>query len=74
MRGRHRGRTGWIAGTLTDRAARGITKAIVHLSDDVELLATSSLAAATQLSLALTAPQHGINKNAAGRCRRRDAR
>ena len=53
LRGAHRGRSGWISGDLEDRAARGITKAIVKFTDaPAELLATSSLAEVTQLALA----------------------
>ena len=37
---------GRIAGTLEDRAARGITRAIVHFAGDVELLDTAILAPA----------------------------
>lgn len=51
LRGRHRGRTGWISGDLESRCARGITKAIVKLSDDVELLETANLEAVAQLGL-----------------------
>lgn len=44
LRGAHRGRQGWISGTLEDRAARGITKAIVKFDGaPAEVLATSSL-------------------------------
>jgi hypothetical protein len=39
-RGRHASREGWISGTLTDRLARGITKAMVKFEDEEpELLA-----------------------------------
>ncbi len=51
LRGRHRGRTGWISGDLESRCARGITKAIVKLSDDVELLEMANLEAVAQLGL-----------------------
>ena len=51
LRGRHRGRSGWISGALESRATRGITKAIVKLSDDVELLETANLEAVAQLGL-----------------------
>ncbi len=54
LRGPLRGRTGWIAGTLPDRAARGITRAIVHAGPDVELLDTANLAPIAQLNLPLT--------------------
>lgn len=53
LRGRYAGRQGWIAGSLEDRAARGITWAIVHAGADVELLKTSNLIADRQLALAL---------------------
>lgn len=44
LRGRYRGRQGWISGTLQDRAAHGVTKALVHIEGaEPELLATSSL-------------------------------
>lgn len=59
LRGRHRGREGWISGTLEDRAARGVTKAIVHAGADVELLSIENLRAVDQLDLF-------ANKNAAG--------
>ena len=52
LRGRLRGREGWIAGTLEDRAARGITKAIVHVEGELpDLYVTSSLEEARQLPL-----------------------
>lgn len=51
LRGRYRGRQGWISGTLADRAARGITKAIVHVGADVELLSIENLQAVDQLDL-----------------------
>lgn len=57
LRGRYRGRTGRIAGDLESRAQRGITKAIVHIDDDVTLLPTSMLAAIAQLELALPAAE-----------------
>jgi hypothetical protein len=61
-RGPLRGRTGWIAGSLEDRRARGITKAIVHAGADVELLETANLIPDRQLVL-FADPE---NKNAAG--------
>jgi len=51
LRGRYRGRAGWIAGNLEDRAARGITRAIVHAGADVELLLTANLRADDQPGL-----------------------
>lgn len=51
IRGPLRGRRGWIAGDLEDRARRGITKAIVHAGADVELLATENLRAILQSDL-----------------------
>ena len=53
LRGQHRGREGWISGTLEDRSLRGITKALVKFDDGTlpELMATSSLEAAAQLGL-----------------------
>lgn len=51
LRGRHRGRVGWISGDLLSRSALGITKAIVKFSDDVELLETKNLELAAQLLL-----------------------
>lgn len=55
LRGRYRGREGWIAGSLADRATRGVTKALVHIEgEEPELFETSSLAEARQLALALT--------------------
>jgi hypothetical protein len=42
-RGLLAGRTGWIAGNLEDRAARGITKAVIHAGADVELLPIENL-------------------------------
>lgn len=54
LRGRHRGREGWISGTLDDRALRGITKAIVKFETaPAELLAVSSLAEDNQIALDL---------------------
>ena len=59
LRGRYRGREGWIAGTLEDRAASGVTKALVHVEGELpELLATSSLDEAAQYDLGLE-PQRG---------------
>lgn len=56
LRGKHRGRVGWISGMLEDRAARGITKAIVKFEDaPAELLVTASLEEVKQLGLALAA-------------------
>lgn len=51
LRGQLRGRAGWIAGTLEDRARRGITKAIVHAGADVELLSIENLQSNDQLGL-----------------------
>lgn len=62
VRGALRGRAGWISGSLEDRRARGITKAIVHAGAEVEMLKTADLIADRQLALALDPP----NKNAAG--------
>lgn len=63
LRGALRGREGWISGTLEDRAARGITKAIVKLEGaPAEMMALSSLEKITQLGLfasAGPARQHG---------------
>jgi hypothetical protein len=53
LRGRHRGRIGWISGNFEERAARGVTKAIVKLDGDVELLAVSSIERVDQLNLPL---------------------
>jgi len=58
VRGPLRGRRGWIAGSLKDRATRGITKAIVHCGLQVELLLIESLQEAE--------PDLFANKNAAG--------
>lgn len=57
LRGRFSGQSGWISGDLDDRAARGVTRALVHLASDVEMLATSSLAPAEQLDLFGDAPE-----------------
>ncbi len=57
LRGPLRDREGWIAGNLEDRARRGVTKAIVHAGDAVELLETANLEPALQLTLALPDPQ-----------------
>jgi hypothetical protein len=55
LRGRYRGREGRISGTLADRAARGVTRALVHIDgEEPELLETSSLEEARQLALDLT--------------------
>ncbi|MCK1501517.1 hypothetical protein [Bradyrhizobium sp. 188] len=55
LRGRYRGREGWISGTLHDRASRGVTRAIVHIDgQEPEILETSSLEEARQLLLELT--------------------
>jgi hypothetical protein len=62
LRGPLRGRRGWIAGCLEDRARRGITKAIVHSGADVELLEIKNLSPDRQLELELA----DANKNAAG--------
>jgi hypothetical protein len=43
LRGLLRGRQGWISGTLEDRRARGVTKAIVHSGREVEMLLIDSL-------------------------------
>ena len=53
LRGQHRGREGWISGTLEDRSLRDVTKALVKFDDGTlpELLATSSLEELTQLWL-----------------------
>lgn len=61
IRGALRGRAGWISGNLEDRTRRGITKAIVHAGDDVELLSIDSLQANDQLALFGSG-----NENAAG--------
>jgi hypothetical protein len=54
LRGRLKGREGWISGNLEDRAARGITRAIVHVEgEEPELHATASLEVAEQLTFAL---------------------
>lgn len=56
LRGRYRGREGWISGTLADRQSRGVTKAIVKIAgEDAELLDTSSLRELAQLELGLCA-------------------
>lgn len=52
LRGAWRGRTGWIAGTLEDRRARGVTKALVRIDGDLpELLSIENLRPADQLAL-----------------------
>lgn len=51
IRGPLRGRRGWIAGNLEDRARRGITKALVHAGADVELLSIENLQTVDQLEL-----------------------
>lgn len=54
LRGRYRGRVGWIKGTLADRRARGIGKALVRIEGQApELLALASMAEAAQLALPL---------------------
>lgn len=53
-RGRYRGRSGTIPGTLEARAAGGITKALVRISGKPVLLSTSSLETAAQLELFTT--------------------
>jgi hypothetical protein len=54
LRGQHRGREGWIAGDLASRAARGVTKALVHIDGvEPEFFATSSLEASEQLTFSL---------------------
>jgi hypothetical protein len=50
-RGPLRGRSGWIAGSLEDRAPRGITRAIVHAGAEVELLEIANLRREDQLGL-----------------------
>jgi hypothetical protein len=57
LRGPLRGREGWIAGSLEDRAGRSITKAIVHAGDAVELLETANLEPVLQLAFDLPDPQ-----------------
>ena len=60
LRGQHKGREGWISGTLEDRAARGITRAIVKgIPGGADLFATSSLEAVAQLDLDLPQPGPG---------------
>lgn len=51
IRGPLRGRRGWIAGDLEDRARRGVTKAIVHAGVDVEVLSIENLQMVDQLEL-----------------------
>ncbi len=47
LRGRWRGRRGWVHGCLAERRSRGVTKALVFVDGaPPELLALSSLAAA----------------------------
>lgn len=54
LRGRYRGRVGWIKGTLADRRARGIGKALARIEGEPpELLALASMAEVTQLALPL---------------------
>ena len=55
-RGRYRGRTGTVPGTLKERADRGITKALVRIGGEPVLLATSSLETAAQLELFTSSP------------------
>lgn len=62
LRGALRGREGWIAGNIEDRRRRGITKAVVHAGDRIELLELMNLLACDQLDLF----GGGTNKNAAG--------
>jgi hypothetical protein len=57
LRGRFAGREGWISGDLESRAARGITRALVHVDGELpDLFATSSLESATQLLLPIREP------------------
>src|SRR5205807_1638933 len=53
LRGPLKDRRSWISGNLEDRVARGITKALCHAGDDVELVATRLLAVDAQLELQL---------------------
>src|SRR5579872_2866422 len=60
LRGRYRGRRGWVAGLLEDRTGRGLTKALVHIDGaEPELLAIASLAPADQAELPLTSQTTG---------------
>lgn len=57
LRGRQAGREGFISGTLADRAARRVTRALVHIDgEEPELYATSSLAEDLQLGLFTSGP------------------
>lgn len=52
LRGNHRGREGWISGTLAEREGKGIGKALVKdLPDGAEFYALSSLEEVRQQSL-----------------------
>lgn len=52
LRGKHRGRTGSVSGTLADRIGKGIEKALVHLEGEPpDFYALSSLEEVRQLSL-----------------------
>lgn len=61
LRGPLRGRAGWIAGDIESRTARGITKALVHAGDDVELLETKNLESEAQLPLLLETKKPAAN-------------
>ena len=56
LRGRLKGRDGWISGDLRNRGC-GVTKALVHAGGEVELVAIASLEAVDQLELALPQTQ-----------------
>ena len=68
LRGGHRGREGWISGTLEDRATSGITKALVKFADGAEpqMLAVSSLVAIDQLDLFSNAKTTAAGAKAGG--------
>lgn len=66
LRGPLCGRVGWIAGDLESRATRGITKALVHAGDDVEMLEMKNLEAEAQLSLQLETKKPAASGRARG--------
>lgn len=53
LKGRHRGKIGSIAGSLESRAARGVTRTVVQVGGDFELVPTSWLEPRLQLELPL---------------------
>ena len=75
IRGPFRGRAGSIAGTLEDRARRGITKAVVRIAGGaVELLETANLEIEAQLTLWPAGPTAAVDHERLVRVRRATAR